>query len=80
MEKDEIESRIIELFQDVFDLEDVQIDATFQQKDSEVWDSIGHVRLMVAIEQEFDVEIPIETAIELNDIQSISAYLLQRTG
>jgi len=39
------------------------------------WDSLGHIRLMLALEAEFDFEITADTVQELTSLPRIMAYL-----
>ena len=36
------------------------------------WDSISHLSLMLELEKEFDIKIPIETSVTLTDEQKIN--------
>ena len=39
------------------------------------WDSLGHAHLMLALEEEFSVELPTEVVIELQSVPEIVEYL-----
>jgi acyl carrier protein len=39
------------------------------------WDSLGHVRLMAEIQQEFGKQVPLEDAIEIESIADLAAIL-----
>ena len=41
------------------------------------WDSLGHVNLMMALEQTFDVQLEVEDFPELNSVPAILSYLRQ---
>lgn len=75
MEKGTIESKVFAILEDIFDLEGIELSLDLQQKDIEDWDSMGHVRLMLAIEDEFKIQILFEKAAELNSVKSIVQYL-----
>ena len=47
--------RLTELLRDVFDNDDLEISETLTAADVEGWDSLGNVRLFLAIEEEFGV-------------------------
>ena len=51
---------------------------TTVDKDISAWDSVGHVNLMMAIEQTFDVQLDVEDFAHLNSIPAILDYLQQR--
>ena len=44
------------IMEDVFDLEDLEIDASTTADDVEGWNSLGHIRLVVAVERKFKIE------------------------
>ncbi|TRZ51529.1 MAG: acyl carrier protein [Dehalococcoidia bacterium] len=76
MEKGTIESKVFAILEDIFDIEGIELSLDSQSKDIEDWDSIGHIRLMLAIEEEFKTQILAEKAAELNSVQSIVQYLM----
>jgi len=42
------------------------------------WDSLAHLELMLALETEFGVRIPMETMVELSSIGAIDKFLLDQ--
>ena len=52
---DKIYDRLNKLFRDFFDDEDIEIDADTTADDIDDWDSLNHITLMSAVEQEFGV-------------------------
>ena len=62
MEKSTIESKVFAIFKDIFDIEGIELSLDSQPKDIEDWDSIGHIRLMLAMEEEFKIQILAEKA------------------
>ena len=76
MEKSTIESKVLSIFKDIFEIEGVELSLDSQQKNIEDWDSIGHIRLMLTIEEEFKIQILSEKAAELNSVRSIVQYLM----
>ena len=59
METTEIFSRIIPVFQDVLEQDDLVLKAELSADDVENWDSLAHVRLIVSIEQELNIKFDI---------------------
>ena len=43
--------------------------------DIEEWDSLGHVHIMVALEQAFDLYMDVEDFAELENVPAILQYL-----
>lgn len=56
MEKQEILSRVQEIFCDVLDNEDLVLTMTTTASDVEDWDSLTHIQLIVAIEKHFGIK------------------------
>jgi acyl carrier protein len=64
-----LKDRIITVLQKVFELE--QIDENASQQNIEKWDSLGHLNLIVALEEEFDVSFEPEEIAEMTSVQII---------
>ena len=54
-----------------------KITETTKDEDLAVWDSLGHVNLMLALEQTFDIFIEVEDFPTLNSVQGIIRYLAE---
>jgi acyl carrier protein len=53
MERQEVFEKLTGVFEDVFDIEDVELTDATSADDIEEWDSLSHVQLIVAIEKAF---------------------------
>ena len=56
MDRSEVLKAFRDVFEDVMDLEDVEIGESTTANDVEEWDSLSHVRLVVAVERRFGVK------------------------
>ena len=56
MSRKEIYERLNEVFQDVFDDEDIIVSDTTTANDIETWDSLEHINLLVAVENAFGIK------------------------
>ncbi|MBQ6244029.1 MAG: acyl carrier protein [Bacteroidales bacterium] len=56
MERNEIFSRLEEVFRDVLDNDEIVLTDTTTADDIEEWDSLTHIQLIVAIEKTFQVK------------------------
>lgn len=75
-DKSVVESKLTQLFEDIFDVDKEKLSKLdICQENIEDWDSIGHVRLISALENEFKTEIPIDIAIEFKNFDMIAEYL-----
>jgi len=71
MKKDQIESALIELITDIFD-DDSQIFTINTTKESvEAWNSLGHIRLLTTVEEEFSVKFDLEEIEIINSVKHI---------
>ena len=57
---DKIELSIKQIMADIFEKSEEQISVDSTQDDIDSWDSIKHLNLIVALEEEFGIELPIE--------------------
>lgn len=54
MSRDEVVQIVIEIMRDVFDLDDLDYSDSLSAADIEEWDSLSHIRFVVAIEKRFN--------------------------
>jgi acyl carrier protein len=52
-----------------------EIRETSAQTDVGAWDSLGHINLMVALENTFDITLEVEDFARLTSVPAILAYL-----
>lgn len=65
---DDIYRRLTPVFQDIFDDEALVPHAEMSAADVPEWDSISHIRLVVAIEEEFAIAL---TTAELTGLKNV---------
>lgn len=70
-----IENKLKELIASVFEIDAKKINADFAAKNVEQWDSMNHMNLIVAIEEEFDMEIDEDEILDLMSFQALADYL-----
>lgn len=68
MESVEIYERLTPIFQDVFDRDDLVPHDALSAADVEEWDSLSHIRLVVAIEQALGIRF---TTGELSGLKNV---------
>ncbi len=51
-----VKKDVIEIFEDVMDVDDVTLEDDTTANDVEEWDSLSHVRLIVAIERQYGLK------------------------
>jgi acyl carrier protein len=70
----EIDGRLLEIFQTVFENNDLQLTASMGAADVEGWDSVAHISLIFAIEEEFGFQFSsseLEKARNVGDLQLV---------
>jgi acyl carrier protein len=55
MERNEVLEQVNEIFIDILDKEDIVLNDQTTANDIEEWDSLAHIRLVVAIERKFKI-------------------------
>lgn len=78
-ENELVTSQVQTLLADVFEVPFEQVTPELAFGDLPQWDSLGHMDLMVRLEERFGVEISTETIAELVSVPAICDYL-QRTN
>jgi acyl carrier protein len=56
MTREEVYSKLNEVFQEVFDDEDIIVNDKTTADDIEDWDSLEHINLVVAVEKKFNIK------------------------
>jgi acyl carrier protein len=75
MTNEHLQTRVKEVLADVFQLpaEDLPDDLIFG--DIPQWDSMGHMEVMMSLEQHFGIEVTADTIGGLTSLQAICSYL-----
>ena len=68
MNRTEILEKLNEVFHDVFDNNDIVVTEQTNANDIEEWDSLIHITLISAVEDEFDVSFDMETVVSMKNV------------
>ena len=68
MNRDQIFEKLTAVFQDVFDDEDISISENTTAADIEDWDSLTHIMLLSAVEDEFSVKFDMKAVLGLKNV------------
>ena len=67
--------RIAEVIHDFFDDDSINVTPELSAPDVALWDSLNHIRLMVAIEAEFGIELKTEDITNLKNIGALAEII-----
>lgn len=73
-----METKIRNVMSSIFDVELDQINDTTTQGDLEHWDSMGHMNLVVALEEEFEIVFDEEEIIEMMNFKLICIIVSEK--
>lgn len=68
MNKDQIFKKLTAVFQDIFDDEDITIGEKTTAADIEDWDSLTHIMLLAAVEDEFGIKFDMKAVLGLKNV------------
>jgi acyl carrier protein len=77
MKREQVTERIQELFRDVFDNQSLVISESMSSSNLGTWDSLHHISLLVAIQNEFQIKFSLIEIQELQNVGSIIDLVLQ---
>ena len=78
MNRNEIFEKLTEVFRDVFDDESIELKETTTAADIEEWDSLTHIVLLSAVEDDFGIKFDMKAVQGLKDVGAM-ADLIQET-
>lgn len=68
MNRTEILEKLNEVFHDVFDNNDIVVTEQTNANDIAEWDSLMHITLVSAVEDEFDVSFDMKTVVSMKNV------------
>ena len=68
MNRTEILEKLNEVFHDVFNNNDIVVTEQTNANDIEEWDSLIHITLISAVEDEFDVSFDMKTVVSMKNV------------
>ncbi len=80
MQRAEILGKLKDILEEVLDLEDLAVTEETTANDIEDWDSIMHVEIIVAIEEEFDVKFKTAEIVKFKNLSDMITGILDKTA
>lgn len=78
MTTQEVLKKLNTIFQDEFDDENIQVTETTTANDIEDWDSLTHISLIAAIEDEFDMEFTMGEVTSMKNVGEMAEIIISR--
>ena len=77
MTREEVFERLNKVFQEVFDDETIEVNDDTTSEDIDDWDSFEHINLIVAVEEEFSIKIPMGKEVTMKNVGEMADIILQ---
>ena len=74
----EIYARLNEVFQDVFDDDGLTVNENTTAADVEDWDSLSHITLIAAVEDEFRMKFSMKEVVEMKNVGEMVSIIAAR--
>ena len=76
--KNDIENKLLNIFNIIFSEDYVKINNKISMKNNKNWDSLKHLNLILAIEEEFNFKLSIEEISSSNNFLSIMKIIRKK--
>lgn len=78
MNKQEIMSELEQIFMDVFAREDIQLSETTSTGDVEGWDSLMHITILEAVQNQYSIVFELEEIVEMKTVGDILQAIVSK--
>lgn len=80
MSREEVFEKLNEVFQDVFDDESITVTDATTANDIDDWDSLEHINLLAAIEQEFGMKFNMGQVVSMKNVGEMADIIISKIG
>jgi acyl carrier protein len=78
MTREEVFEKINEVFRDVFEDDDITVTDATTAADIEDWDSLEHINLVNAIEQEFGIKFNMGQIVSMKNVGEMADIIMSK--
>lgn len=78
MSKEEVLKRLTTVFRSVFDDEEIVLKEETTAADIDDWDSLEHINLLVAVEQEFNIKFNMNEVSNMKNVGEMVDIIISR--
>jgi acyl carrier protein len=75
-----VNAKLVEIVAELFDLDPAAVDDALTPEDVELWDSMNHLRLVSAVEEEFGIKLSMQEIESIRSLAVLRALVEQRTS
>ena len=76
MQRNEVFERLNKVFREVFDDETITLSENTTANDIEGWDSLTHINVIIAVQEEFDVKFSVKEIIAMKNVGKLVDIIL----
>ncbi len=80
MTRQEVFTKLDEVFQDVFDSEEIHVSNETTAEDIEDWNSLEHINLIVAVEHAFGIKFGMGQVTKMKNVGEMADIILEKLG
>ena len=80
MTREEVYEQLNEVFRDVFDDDSITVNDATTSNDIEEWDSLEHINLIAAVEQEFGMRFSMGQVVSMKNVGEMVDIILSQVG
>lgn len=80
MDINEIYERLDEVFRDVFDDDAITVNENTTAADIDGWDSLEHINLIAAVEQEFGIKFSMGKVVSMKNVGEMVKLILEKAS
>lgn len=80
MIREELFERLNTVFRDVFDDSSITVSEQTTADDIEDWDSLEHINLMSAVEQEFSIKFTMGQVVTMKNVGEMADIITEKLG
>jgi acyl carrier protein len=68
-------TKLTDIFRDIFDDQNFQVSDDLTRGDCPSWDSLAHVKLMLAVEEEFGVKLSFDQVANIRSVADLKRII-----
>lgn len=80
MTREEVFTKLNEVFRDVLDDETICVNENTTSADIEDWDSLEHINLLAAVEQEFGMKFNMGQVVSMKNVGEMADIIMSQVG